>query len=517
MAGKLINMSKIKQMLLLKNQGHSNRAIGRELGLYKETINRYFRIIESNNLDIDSLLLLEDPILESQFSPGNPAYLDKRFEDFKVELSDIEKSLGKPHVTRYLLWEEYISKYPDGYRYTQFCYHLQQHQKAKSPKAVLFDTYRPADMLFVDFAGDKMSYINRETGEEIKVQIFVATLPYSDHYYALCIPSQKVEDFIYALGMCIHSLGGVPCLLVSDNLKSAVVKSDRYLPEINRILEDFANHYGIAVNPARALKPTDKALVENAVKNVYRRVKAPLRNRIFLSLKDLNAAIAEQILKYNQTRMQQRPYSRQERFLADEKPLLKPLPEQPFEIKHYCDLTVGTNNHIYLGRDKHHYSVPYTYIGNKVKVIYTRTLVKIFCKGEQIAIHSRGMGFGYTTTKEHLCSTHQHYLNRSPDYYIAIATKKSKILASVMEVIFSSDLHPEVLYKRCDGLLSLQRKTNPEDFNQACCYALDNNACSYGFIKNVLENGMIKNVESANTENYISTPHENIRGKNYYK
>ncbi|MBW3545683.1 MAG: DDE-type integrase/transposase/recombinase, partial [Bacteroidetes bacterium] len=109
----------------------------------------------------------------------------------------------------------------------------------------------------------KPFYMNKTTGEIIECQLFVACLPYSDYSFAMVVRSQSTEDFLHALTCCLQHLGGVPQALVPDNLKAAVIKANRYEPDINRLLEDFANHYGTTVVPARAKRPQDKALVEN--------------------------------------------------------------------------------------------------------------------------------------------------------------------------------------------------------------------------------------------------------------
>jgi len=308
-------------------------------------------------------------------------------------------------------------------------------------------------------------------------------------------------------------LGGCPKIVVPDNLKAAVVKADRYEPELNRVMEDFANHYGFVVIPARSAHPRDKANVENQVKIIYSRVYAKLRNHRFHSLEELNRALAEKTMEHNQTRMQRKDYSREEKFLAAEKHLLRPLPETEFEMKYYASLQVGQNNCIYLGRDSHYYSVPYIYIGQKVQVIYTRTLVKIYCKNEPVATHQRAIGFGYTTNAEHLCSTHRHYNNRNPDYYIETARRKSSALAEIMTYIFNSPKPPEVLYKTCDGMLSLCRKTAPVRFEKACRIALNEAEFSYRFIKSLIEGKSLL----METEEYkpLPTPKNNIRGKQY--
>ena len=513
MAGKPKSMSQIKQLIQLHQQGKSIKSIARGLGISKNTVKSYLGKVLSSKLNIEALLQLEDPILDGEFHAGNPAYKDERYEHFISKLDYFAKELQRKGVTKTLLWEEYRQSYPTGYGHSQFAYHLSQQLIARRPSMVL--EHRAGEKLFIDFAGDKLSYIDPQTGEVIYCQVFVACLPYSDYSFAMAVKSQCVEDFIYALGCCLHELGGVPEVLVPDNLKSAIVKANIYEPDVNHALEDFANHYKTTVIPARARKPKDKALVENQVKLIYTRVYAKLRNQQFFDLTSLNKAIREKIMGHNQTRMQQKPYCREERFLADERHLLGPLPEQTFEMKYYRELKVAKNNHIYLTQDKHYYSVPYSFTGSKVKVIYTRSMVHIYGKGMQIAIHIRDhkMG-GYTTDKEHLCSHHKHYLDRSPEYYIGKAKENSQELYQLLQLLFEQKRHPEQLYRTCDGLLSLQRKTDPDIFKKACQIAIEHQNYSYRFLLNILNNKMTAQQETK--QEHPLPNHNNIRGKGYY-
>jgi transposase len=515
MAGKTKQMSQVKQLLLLLKQERGNKEIARMLEISKNTVKSYRNKVEQSSVSIDKLLDMDDPVLEVRFHAGNPAYLDDRFIHLKSKLDSYIKELADPksHVTKHILWDEYRETYPDGYGYTQFCYHISQHKKAKKPSMVL--DHQPADMLYVDFAGDKTSYIDRETGEIIECQVFVACLPYSDYSFVMVVRQQTIEDFIHALACCLKAIGGVPRLLVPDNLKAAIFKPDRYEPSLTQALDDFANHYGFAVCPARVRRPQDKALVENQVKLIYTRIYARLRHRQFFSIEELNEAFKEYNRLHTQTRQQRKPYTREEKFLAEEKPLLGSLPATEYEIKYYKSLTVEKNNHILLTTDNHYYSVPYVHIGSKVKVIYTRSMVYIYAKCEQVAVHVRDYRPGkYSTVSDHLCSAHQHYLSRSPDYYIRMAEKKSPVLSQLISKLFESSQHPELQYRSCEGLLALQRKTDTDIFDRTCQKALDHRIYSYSFVKNTIKN---KATDEEFTDNGKSLPaHENIRGKDYY-
>lgn len=521
MAGKPKPMSQIKQMIILNRQGKGVKTIARILDISKNTVKTYLFKLDklqtsnrSEKLTVETLLGLDEPELYTLFHPGNPSYKDSRYEYFKANLGYYLKELEKTGVTRALLWEEYRQSIPDGYSYSQFCFHLDQQQATKGKPSMVL-THKPAEKLFIDFAGKTISYVDRETGEVIACQLFVACLPFSDYAFAMAVPSQSTADFLYALSRCMEDLGGVPQLLVPDNLKAAVVKADRYEPDINQALEDFANHYGTAVLPARVRKPQDKALVENQVKILYSRVYAKLRNMQFFDLAALNGAIRTKVKSHNQTRMQMKPYCREEKFLADEKPLLSHLPADRFELRSYSVHTVAKNNHVYLSVDKHYYSVPHTLMGEKVKVAYTRSMVFIYHGGKKVAVHSRSFKIGaYSTVKEHLCSHHQHYRDRSPEYYRNLAGKVSKVLYEYVCLLFEQNRYPEQLYRSCDGLLALARKSDTEALEKACKTAMENGIFSYKFIKNIIENHM---EDESIQNNSIALPkHQNVRGKSYY-
>ena len=162
MAGKPKRMSQIKQLLRLHKQGQKIKTIARNLSMSKNTVKSYLKKYKSSKFNINTLLSMEDPVLEAVFHPGNPAYKDTRFEDLKADLDYYIKELEKTGVTKKLLWEEYRQRYPRGYSLSQFSFHLSQHRLKKNPTLHL--EHKAAEKLFVDFACKKLSYIDIETG-----------------------------------------------------------------------------------------------------------------------------------------------------------------------------------------------------------------------------------------------------------------------------------------------------------------------------------------------------------------
>jgi transposase len=520
MAGTTTGMSKIKQIIRLHLDGYSNRAIAAALEMNKETVNRYVLRATADSMPFEALLSLDDPILEHRLTGGHPAYPDKRFEVFKVLLPYLEEEIKRKHVTLKLLWEEYRETNPGGYSLTQFRFHYNQNAKARKPSTVVRDTYIAGEKLFIDFCGDSIGYVDTETGCMVKVQMFVGCMAVSDYGFAMGVLSQKSEDFIHAIICCLKSLGGVPHIIVPDNLKSAVIKTDPYEPALNHVLEEMANHYGCSVLPARPYRAKDKSPVEGQVKLVYSRVYAELRNETFYSLEELNRAVGAKMLAHNRKRMQRLPYSREEHFLAVEKPALRPLPLTDFEIGSKTELKVGMNGFIFFGRDKHYYSVPHIYTGQKVKIIYTRTLLKVYCNGERIATHTRVFSIGgYTVVEEHLASHAKAYRDRSPDYYIKRGEKAMEELGAVIRKMFeTAKVPPETFYRGCDGLIHLEKVTDSGLFKRACETALQYRIYRYAFIKQLVKS-RCEGLEESSLQNRPTVPpaHKNVRGKEQFK
>ena len=526
MAGTVKEMSLIKQVLQLKQLGESNRGIARKLPINKETVNGYMNTIDANGWDIGELLRIDDPELERMFHAGSPAYTDARMKEFLRLLPYFREQLTnrKLHVTRQLLWEEYRHTHPDGYGKSQFYDHLKQNLVAqKDITTVLAQTYKPGEKLMIDFAGDKLSYIDTETGEIMKVEVFVACMPYSDYIYVICVPSQRTEDFLFALRMCLEHLGGVPPIVVPDNLKAAVITPDRHEPELNTALRDMGNHYHFTVLPCDPASPTQKALVEDAVRIAYNRIAAKLRGREFHSLLELNAGVEEQNILLNQTRMQKRPYTREERFHAMEKPLLQPLPEEVFEMRYYADLKVGSNNFVELRHDKvtHFYSAPYIYIGRMARVIFTRSWVKIYVDNQLVATHTRKHDYGHTYEPEHMASNSRAIMERSAAYYVSWAGKKSEECKAYISEIFNpqrTNKPEEVYYRLCGAILSSYKKYESSLVDLTCRQCLDNRVFTYKKFEAILKHNYItQSDDEPCLFAPVPTNHANMRGSDYFK
>lgn len=515
MAGNPINMSQLKQILLLFTQGYSIKGIARETGVSRNTIKGYLRAIQFRNINVEDVLHMENPQAEHLLCA--PVRSEKqRKDDFLQRLENLRIELQHPHVTKQLLWEEYKRDYPQGYQYSQFCYYLELYDK--SQRATLVMGHEAGDKIFVDFTGDKMYYVNRDTGELIPCEIYVATLGYSNYTAVVAVHSQKVPDIVTGTVGVLNYIGGSPRAIVPDNLKSAVTLSDRYEPVINEVFLDMANHYGMAVLPTRAGKPKDKAKAERTVTIFYQRVLAPLRKQTFYSLQEVNHAIQGQVTILNRRTLQQSDDTREAILEREERPLLRPLPIEPYEFKQQLILTVQQNCHVYLSKQKRYYSVPYRFIGFKVHVIITTSLVRVYCQGNCVATHSTEQTSRYNTIREHLPSHHQIVLDgMNQESLKARAAAIGPAVLEVIDRILKNSIHPEQAYKSCQGILALGKKTSKETLVQSCAIALQYNVCTYRHVHRLAQGQYANRDYLMGHTNEKLPVHENVRGAGHYQ
>lgn len=516
MANRRKPMHLIKQLVQLKQSGYSIREMSKRLAISRNTLRGYLRLLEKQSVDWQQLLLLSDEQLASLASlPAKPA-TTSLYQLLKERFPQMEQELTQPGVSRYQLWMEYKQQFPDGYQYVQFCYHYRQWKLSK--QVSLRIEHKAGDKLFVDFAGTPLYLVDVQSGELRPVAVFVAILGCSQLTFVRAVKSQRTEDFLSCLSQAFAYLGGVPAAVVPDNLKAAVTKADRYEPQLNESLADFALHYQTTILPARVRKPKDKALVEGAVDIVYHRVYAPLRKQVFHCLEDLNAAITQLVEKHNQTCFQSRDYSRRQLFEEREKSCLSVLPVAHFELKRYYQGKVQKNSHVLLSEDKHYYSVPFRYVGLQVKLIYTATTVEIYYQYERIAFHSRSLSkYGYTTQREHLPSHHQWILKWNPEYFQQWASRIGEQTLLTIQAILTSRQHPEQSYKSCIGVLTLEKKAGKERLEKACQRALAFGSVSYRLIRSILDKGLEDLPDNRSFVVSSQPLHENIRGKQAYQ
>jgi transposase len=375
--------------------------------------------------------------------------------------------------------------------------------------------HKAGDKMFVDYAGKKLAILDRKTGKEQPVEVFVAILGASQLTYAEASINQKTEEWIRSNERAFEYFGGVTKAIVPDNLKSGVTTSNRYEPGINDMFDDFTMHYQTVVLPARVLRPRDKALVENAVNLIYQRIYAPLRDRVFYSLEELNEAIRGLLEEHNHKPFQRLSLSRRELFEQIEISALKSLPAERYSLKQCRVLKVQFNYHIELHEDRHYYSVPWQLKGKRVRVMYDDRNVAVYYDNVRVAQHKRDRRpNGYTTKFDHMPPQHQFYKKWSPERFVSWGQGIGEDVAEMIRIVLKSREHPEQAFKTCMGILNLVKQYEPNKLNKACRRALDFGLYSYKRIENILKNGLEED-HTETTEAPVFS-HENVRGSQYY-
>jgi transposase len=517
MANKTILMSRIRQILRLYTQGQSNKKISELTCSSRNTVKKYIHKFIHEHLTYDTISRMSDHELDLLFGYTEPAVRDKRFEQLQSLLPEMEKQMKRKGMTITLIWEQYRVTYPAGYAITQFYKYYRHFIKRAQP--VMHIEHKAGDKLYIDFAGDKLTIVDPQTGEVKEVEVFVAILGCSQLTYVEAVYSQKKEDLVKVCENALHYFGGVPAAIVPDNLKSAVLKSSRYEPLINETFADFAEHYATVVLPARSYRPKDKALVEGMVKIVYKSIYTAINTPLpYTSLEALNTAVSKALEVLNNTPFKGRDYSRRQQFEEIERTALQVLPVYRYEFKQQVIVTVMKNGHACLGIDKHYYSVPYRYIGKKVKILYTSARVEIYFRYERIASHARQMRkYHYTTLDEHLASAHRYLSEWTPDKFIEQARAIHEDVAQYIIQVIESKQHPEQAYKSCSGILGMLRKVGNERMINACRRAHSYGVYNYSIIVQILEKNLDK-LDSDEQEQSVSMPqHYNIRGNEYYQ
>lgn len=426
----------------------------------------------------------------------------------------VHEELKRRGVTLTILWEEHRAECPDGHGYSQYCWHYRHWRQRLSP--VMRQTHVAGDKLFVDWAGDTVPVIEPATGEVRAAHLFIAALGASSYTYAEARWSETLPDWIGAHVNALTFLGGVPKAVVPDNLKTGVTRASRYEPGINRTYQDLADHYGFVVLPTRSRKPRDKAKVEAAVGIVERYVLGRLRNRRFLSLAELNAAIADCVTTINVKVMKRIDKSRRQLFEGLDQPVLKALPVNAFAYAEWKRATVASDYHIEV--DDHFYSVPWRLLRETVDVRLTATMIEVFHKGRRVASHVRSHLAGKATTlDEHRSPSHRAWAEWSAEKLTGEAARIGPATATLVGAIMAAKRHPEQGLKACLGILALPRSYGAERVEAAARRANAIGATTFGSIKSILEKGLDRAViPTPAPSDAAPIAHENIRGPGYY-
>lgn len=512
MPRKRLSMRKVSEVLRLFHMGGvSQNEIAGAVGLARSTVQKYIQRANDAGITWPLPESMSAEKLDALLFPRPQPPAEPRKGKTLPDWDRIRHELGRKGVTLRLLWLEYRQENPDGYRYTRFCQLYRAWTGSK--RVVMRFEHKAGEKIFVDYAGLTMDVIDPQTGVVSTAQIFVAALGASSYTFACAVPGQDIASWLSCHVRTFRYYNGVSAILVPDNLKAGVSKACRYDPDVNPAYQELAEHYSVAVIPARVKKPRDKAKAEVAVQNVERWILAPLRDRRFFSLEELNAAMAEKLVELNDRVMREYGKSRRELFELWDRPELKPLPSTDFELATWKKVRVNLDYHIEVG--KHYYSVPYTLAHKVVDVRFTNSMVEVFHENTRVASHPRSrVSHKHTTLPAHMPRAHQEATNCSGGKIRAWAKSIGPAALSLVSAIIEARPHPEQGYRSCLGLLRLENRYGRVRLEQACLRALHFGLHSRRHVVHILENkqDLLKIAE----EDEAFGSHANVRGADFY-
>ena len=506
-------MRKINEILRLRAQGMSVADIATSTGAGRTTVYEYLARAESAGIGWPLPDDVDEETLEQRLFPPPSAELAARrpVPEWRAVHRELKRS---KHVTLRLVWLEWREDNPEGWGYSQFCWHYQQWLAGQD--VVMRLSYMAGERMFVDFSGDTAEWVDPDSGEVRKAEVFVAVLGASGMLYAEATRGQDLGSWLSAHMNAWAAYGGVTALTVPDNLKAGVTKACYYDPEVNRSYAELASHYQTVVLPTRAGHPRDKAAVEAGVLSVERWVLAPLRNRRFFSLAELNQALAERVAWLNARPFRGEPASRSELFDQLERRALKPSPAQRYELATWKKVTANIDYHVEF--DRRYYSVPYRLVRQRLELRATRHTIEVFKAGKRVASHVREYGRRrYVTDAEHMPAAHRAHAEWTPSRLIRWAATVSPATATLVEKILASRPHPEHAYRACLGLMNLAKRYGNDRVGAACERALTTGAVSYSSVKSILAEGLDR--VPLNQQQSLPLPaatHENLRGADYW-
>lgn len=513
MANKTISMSNVRQIIKLYTQCMGKKKIGLRLGVSKNTVKQYVERYKRLKIPWEELCKLSDFELNKLFHPPQQVPLDERLKQLHDYFPEMEKQMRKRGMTVLRQFEAYQALHPEGVRQTTFYFYYNRWCKKVNP--TMHIEHKVADKMYVDFAGATLPYVDEHTGEIKQAQVFVAILGWSQYAYVEAMQNQTIEEFIAACENALHYFKGVPLAIVPDNLKSAVFKANKYEPMLNENFKSFADHYAVAILPARSRKPQDKALVEGMVKLSYQRIYTKIPEKALLPLQELNATIHKHLAEHNNAPLTGKDCSRTEQWLMEQSSL-HPLAATRYEMRKIKQATVMKNGHVYLTEDQHYYSVPCELIGKKIKLQYSRSQVELYLNYELVATHKRIRSpHNYTTDPAHLPLQHRYVSEWSPGFFMEKAKAIDPVVEHYISQVLAKKQHPEQAYKSCMGILSFAKRVGNIRLIKACKRAHEIGYYNYKIIDDILKNNLDRYEEEP--EPAPMPVHDNIRGGNYYQ
>jgi len=508
---------KIIEMLRLSEMGMSHRQIADSAGCGKSTVSRTMKLCQDKGITHEAAAQMTDEALQAALYPENAAAKKKPpYPDWRAIHEELSRH---KNLNLLFMWEEYRVQHPDGLSYSRFCECYREYRKTSGRQVSLYHERKAGEIMEVDWMGATLPCVaNDETGVLMAAHFFVSIIGYSHYPYVEAFPDEREINWITAHVNALHYYGGIPREIVPDNCKTAVKMPKYYEPVINTAYWELAQHYGLAIIPARVRKPKDKPAVEQSVGWLETWLLGALRHQTFFGFPELNKSILKLIRELSEKPFQKREGSRYSEFVKIDKPALRPLTAHKYEIADVVFRTVPDNYHV--AYDSFNYSVPYTLHRETVTLRATSRMIEVLDKSRlRVASHPRryiASQGRYITQLAHMPPNHQAvHISRQFDgrRFRSWARKIGENTYFVIDSMLSAGEVEEQGYRACMGVLQMTKTHGEAGLERACERARSLGAVTYSTVQKMLIN------EAACTRSAVPKPtpeHENIRGSGYY-
>lgn len=486
-------MSKKKKVLLMLLAGNLSQAdIASVNHCSKRDVSAAARLLRERGLTAAEVAAMGDGEVEELLSPPSepaerrdPRYLQP---DMKAL---VERKRRNRRLPVKLMWFEYGEEAAAAdrlaYSYQTFCAMFAEASQASDARQRF--EHAPGEKVYIDWAGDVAWVTDRLTGKRSKVYVIVFCLPCSCKFTAKGFPDMKEASWLQAHAEAFEFFGGVPQMLIPDNCATATDRSAVYVTLVNKTYEQFAEHYGTAVVPARVRKPRDKSLAEGTVDLVEQWIIAPSNEMVFHSLEEFNEYCAGQVAWLNSRPFSDKEGSRDSAFEDGEREHLMPLPPTRFET--YVPRTAKVQPDYHVRIDYMRYSVPHVLIGRTVDVRLYASRVVVSYAGEVVAEHPRlrGRKGQFSTDELHMPPNHAMMSSPwSPERLRSWARRIGPSTAEAVERMLASRVIVQQAFVGCTNVLGLSKPHGADLLERACAriVAVEGAVPSYTAVKNAI-------------------------------
>jgi transposase len=479
-------MNEIVEIIYHWHQGNTIKGIQRSLKFARKTIRSYIHMAQQLGIRREEPFPEEQELIRGlrRLSRAPSLYETPAMDSIGIYRDQISQWLEDNDITAKQIWRLLKEEHELPVSYCSVKRYLRREFNRETPMVTVRIETPPGQQAQVDFGYAGLMY-DPVTEKNRRAWAFIMTLSYSRHRFVRFVFRMDAPTWIDCHIRAFTFFEGVLATIVLDNLKPGVIKADIYDPTLNRAYADLERHYGFVADPAKVRSPKLKGKVERLVPVVRQHL---LAGRSFTDITEAN----QRALSWSRNEIGQEVHGTTKRrpypvFLEEEKPTLKPLPAEPFEIPLWKECSVHPDHHVVF--DRAYYSLPSRYIGRKVWVRGTQKLVQIFFHHELIKTHRRARYPGERVTDlgdyppEKLA-----YLMATPSYLRRKAAAYGPHTEKLIRTILSD--HAMRNLRKAQGILRLAEKHGHVEMEQACERALSFGNYRYKSIKTILERGL---------------------------